>query len=816
MKTNEIEKKACTGNSCFHFSDKKKLILKKVEPWNSVRVTFKIPRDAASRLKQLAQQGNATLRELGVLAVKIEDQNISLTIAGRNNERTQLVFRTADTLQATTPTVSVYNTNSPSLDELGPQGPGPSHVDTTSKNIADYLRQGPLLLDSIFNQQPGDRHLEGTMAKVNNIISEHGNGQHRTFQQTASQPSHHNNPSSSSTSVNSVSPSRSPVATGGLKFPQSGMAPGLPPGMPPGMPPGAPRHALDTLPPPPPYPEGSSYMNNFQKLRFDTAGASPLLVNLLQNNPTFSSLLGAGRLPPALDPDQLQPPKKKRKPRKPKEKKNKGGELLSMPNAVITGTSTEVASVASLSSTHTTSASISHNLNPSVKEQGFQNVSQAMFHGKNSQIEQSVPLTSTGIYRREECDTAGKIINPVTGLLEPMDLSDTSPSKSDGDKHSPRSLAQRMPLLGDHRRDSKLMDIGHLTTLHGRTDNPDQGIPKQFTEQFNPHSVASTEHNYKPFSSSHLGKNASSDSLKQKRYPEAIKNDLLTKGRLKNDIMPSHSKFEQRIPKSGDGQDVKTDMPDSKCDKLSALELTKTGDSKKNEKLPQEIDTRSIPPQLLNKPLLQVKHDSVGKPSVSPDSNGDSECSNIDTQNGPADTGSHTGHHLDPRSYNNDSGVGSCSERSDDTPSEPGDNDYKSGNHNSFECAKTPTIDSLKQAPPPNAKSMIVGYALEETKKNHKLVSERDILNSVFDRVKLKSEKAEMCSTSQSQQLFNNWATDDPLRFANNVEARVKQAVFDSIHRKSPKLSTSLANSLHHAVEGQFPMQGMSEHRFCY
>jgi hypothetical protein len=52
-------------------------------------------------LKQLAQQGNVTLRQLGVLAVQIEgDQLISLTIAGRNNERTQLIFRTAgDTVE---------------------------------------------------------------------------------------------------------------------------------------------------------------------------------------------------------------------------------------------------------------------------------------------------------------------------------------------------------------------------------------------------------------------------------------------------------------------------------------------------------------------------------------------------------------------------------------------------------------------------------------------------------------------------------------------------------------------------------------------
>lgn len=774
-----------------------------MEPWNSVRVTFKIPREAATRLKQLAQQGNSTLRELGVLAVKIENQNISLTIAGRNNERTQLVFRTADTIQASTPTVSVCNTNSPSLDELGPQGPGPSHVDTTSKNIADYLRQGPALLDSIFNPKAGEQHSESQRAKVNNILSEHGIGQHRAFPSAAnSQPSHHNNPSSTSPSVNSVSQSRSPVGlSGGLKFPP---LPGMPPGLPPGMPPGAPQHALDNLPPPPPYPEGSSYMNNIQKLRFGS-GTSPMLVNLLQNDPNLSSLLAAGRLPPTLDPESLQqPPKKQRKPRKPREKKKKGDQIAAV-NAAVPGPSNDMMPLTSVSSS-THSSVVSHNVNPSVKEQGFQSVSQAFIHGKNfiSSSEQSVPLTSPGLSKREECDTAGKIINPVTGLLEPMDLSDTSPSKSDSDKHSPRSLSQRIGLGGENRQDGKIVDVGNVSGVQGRIENVNQDVQTQFTsEKRNPHGVPSTEHNFMPFGSSHV-MNASSDKLKQKQFTDVIGNDLLTKSRLKNDVITSVSNLEQKVPNLSE-RSVKLERPDSKFDDLSALDMMKKASSSKVENLPQEIENRSIPPQLLNKPLLQVKHDSVGKPSGSPDSNGDSECSNSDTHNGP-DAGSQPG--PDQRSYNNDSGVGSCSERSDDTPSEPGDNDYKSGNHNSFECAKTPTIDSLKQAPVPNAKIMTVGFALEETPKNHKLVSEKDLLNSVFDRAKLKLERVEVCSASQSQPLYN-WKTEEQMRFANNIEAKVKQAMFESIQsRKSPKLSTSLPNSLHHTVDGQFPMQG--------
>lgn len=53
--------------------DGDKLVIKRVEPWNSVKVTVNIPKEAAEQLKTLAVQNNgAALRDLGIMSLQME------------------------------------------------------------------------------------------------------------------------------------------------------------------------------------------------------------------------------------------------------------------------------------------------------------------------------------------------------------------------------------------------------------------------------------------------------------------------------------------------------------------------------------------------------------------------------------------------------------------------------------------------------------------------------------------------------------------------------------------------------------------------
>ena len=56
-----------------------------MQPWNSVKVTFDIPKEAADRLQLLAIQGNVRLIELGIQSVEIVGQSNAIIVNSNNN-----------------------------------------------------------------------------------------------------------------------------------------------------------------------------------------------------------------------------------------------------------------------------------------------------------------------------------------------------------------------------------------------------------------------------------------------------------------------------------------------------------------------------------------------------------------------------------------------------------------------------------------------------------------------------------------------------------------------------------------------------------
>jgi hypothetical protein len=71
---------------------RKRFALKKIQPWNSVKVTFDIPKDAADRLRLLAIEGNLHLIELGILSVEIIGQSNPIVINNKPSTTTNSMF----------------------------------------------------------------------------------------------------------------------------------------------------------------------------------------------------------------------------------------------------------------------------------------------------------------------------------------------------------------------------------------------------------------------------------------------------------------------------------------------------------------------------------------------------------------------------------------------------------------------------------------------------------------------------------------------------------------------------------------------------
>ncbi|XP_023215973.1 uncharacterized protein LOC111618641 [Centruroides sculpturatus] len=121
-------------------NEEKPFKVTKIEPWNSVRVTFNIPREAAQRLRQLAEHGDRVLRELGILSVQVEgDQVITLTLAGHYNEPTEIVLRKTP---ETTNTDNRNTLGSVPFELSGNESVAvPKTIEGNPKNIVQFLTQ---------------------------------------------------------------------------------------------------------------------------------------------------------------------------------------------------------------------------------------------------------------------------------------------------------------------------------------------------------------------------------------------------------------------------------------------------------------------------------------------------------------------------------------------------------------------------------------------------------------------------------------------------------------------------------------------------
>ncbi|XP_008184467.1 uncharacterized protein LOC100570013 isoform X2 [Acyrthosiphon pisum] len=227
-------------------AEEKGIYVNKLEPWNSVRVTITVPREAATKLQQLAQQGDAALSRLGILSVQVEgDQMISLRLGGNRfgGESQELVLRTS---------AGPSNTNQPTASEES------AAVNSLIKAMASAT--SPAL------QSPSPQ-LSTPQFKSPNVVA---------VDSTPLPPI----PPLPSTAEPSPRPHIWPF----VSMNQAAQT----------------IHNRESMhtgpPPPPPYPGSQNGVYKTQRSGDANASvhSSPLLVNLLQNE-------GAGKMPPPMD-----------------------------------------------------------------------------------------------------------------------------------------------------------------------------------------------------------------------------------------------------------------------------------------------------------------------------------------------------------------------------------------------------------------------------------------------------------------------------------------------------------------------------------